>query len=738
MSFSVSNFNENLNIVKTLIERGDYKIAYNLCKNMLSAKYTDDKYIFDILSEQAKCESIDDKCYCGYNNKTIQKYIKVFTENKSRGITLNSVTITTTTCKRLDLFIQTVNSFLECCLDIDKYVYEWIVIDDNSSEEDREYMKTQYPFITYIYKTPDQKGHPRSMNMLLDVIKTPYILNLEDDWRFFVKDNYITKCLQVLDENPNYGQCLLNRSYGEDLGSVARIGGGYRRYTKDGVLYYIHEYLIDKALQNCISRLNGKTHCIYWPHYSLRVGLTRTSVYAKLGKYNEKAAHFEQDYAYKYYLNGRYLTTYLESIYCTHIGRRTYERDSDKLNAYDLNEEKQFGQTPKNIQKKSTDINKISPVIDKNGTPGGRNDNEQNNPLPPIDPKSLPMINTKIYVLNLTRRPDRIKRFREMNINELSQFHVFNAIDGMSLKPTHKIQKLFQHNDYKYRRGIVGCALSHVAMWNELLKSKTLDSLIVLEDDAEVAPNFMKKVLHCINTSPEADIIFFGHHPYPKYKREEDFNKEVIPITEKWTREKCVRESMGGTTGYYITRRGATNMFNYIREESIRNGIDWVMFKTADINNIYYCSPFIAFADCYQNNVGKVDTDIQSVYDGTGYEDTKKWIKDEIESLYNLYQQTGINTENTTDELFNEFSKDSQSIIKVMNKYPDNKRDILNNIIICRDNIEEVQKRLKYFPVKFYTVNEYLITIPENRLNENILKEKTFDGFINTYLPVDL
>jgi glycosyltransferase involved in cell wall biosynthesis len=63
------------------------------------------------------------------------------------------------------------------------------IIDDNSSENDRQFMKERYPFIRFIYKTPEQKGHPRSMNMLLKEIKTPYVFNLEDDFEFFRRDH---------------------------------------------------------------------------------------------------------------------------------------------------------------------------------------------------------------------------------------------------------------------------------------------------------------------------------------------------------------------------------------------------------------------------------------------------------------------------------------------------------------------------------------------------------------------
>jgi GR25 family glycosyltransferase involved in LPS biosynthesis len=730
MNFNLSDYKEQINIIKAFIENKEYNLAYNLSKKLLEKYvFNDDKYVFDILQYQSTCEDIDDKRFTQYNSDLVQKF-KNSIFNKTKGITNNSITITTTTCKRLDLFTQTVNSFLECCLDIDKYIYEWIVIDDNSSESDREYMKTHYPFIRYILKNPDQKGHSRSMNILLDEIQTPYVLNLEDDWRFFVKDNYLTKCIEVLSTNQRYGQCLLNRSYGEDIGSVARIGGGFRRYTPSGTRYYIHEYLIGDALVKCTSRLNGKTNCIYWPHYSLRVGVTRSEVYKKIGKYNEKAQHFEQEYAYRYYIQGRYLTTYLDSVYCTHIGRRTYERDTNKLNAYDLNDENQFGQAPKQVRENKTSEN-VSMTIDVNNSSESLKKSE----TPPIDPKNLPQIRTKIYVLNLKRRPDRLTKFNQMNYNELPQYHIFNAIDGMELKPNHKVQKLFQHNDYKYRRGIVGCALSHVAMWGELIKSNDLQSMIILEDDAELTTNFIQKVLHSIHTSKDADIIFFGHHPYTDYKLQEDFQRNGVPTTEQWSRERCIRESMGGTTGYYITKRGAINMFKYINVHSIVNGIDWVMFKTADINKIFYCSPFLVFADCFQDNIGKVDTDIQSIYDGCGYKNNDDWLKDEINYLIREYNLKGLNIQIPK---FIECMRDENSIVKVTEKYPENKREFLSNIIICKEDYNKLKTQLQLFPVRLYNVNEYVFSFPDSLCNEKLLNEKTFNGYINHFNPVDL
>ena len=76
------------------------------------------------------------------------------------------VILTMTSCKRLDLLSRTINSMLLHIQDLTKYVREWIVVDDNSSEKDRKEMQEKYPFITFIMKTPEEKGHPKSMNII--------------------------------------------------------------------------------------------------------------------------------------------------------------------------------------------------------------------------------------------------------------------------------------------------------------------------------------------------------------------------------------------------------------------------------------------------------------------------------------------------------------------------------------------------------------------------------------------
>ena len=45
-------------------------------------------------------------------------------------------------------------------------ITDWFCVDDNSSKEDREFMTSTYQWIDYYMKTPGEKGHRSSMNII--------------------------------------------------------------------------------------------------------------------------------------------------------------------------------------------------------------------------------------------------------------------------------------------------------------------------------------------------------------------------------------------------------------------------------------------------------------------------------------------------------------------------------------------------------------------------------------------
>ena len=551
-----------LNMANSAYKLSDYNLSYELYEKILGQCNLQQSPVSDIVESQKLCIKYISDRYTNYNKSIVDTILN----KKPKQLPL--VTFTVTTCKRYDLFTETMNSFLNCCTDLHR-IDNWLCVDDNSSEEDREKMRQNYPFFTFYFKTPVEKGHPRSMNIIRDNVKTPYIFHIEDDWKFFCKRDYITDCLHIISQDSKIGQCLLNKNYIEV--ETVRVVGGIPKVTDKGKRYYIHEHCKSPEETDAFNRKHGgMLNSAYWPYFSFRPSLLRTDIIQELGEFNEVIGHFEMDYSYSYRNKG-YISAFFESIYCLHTGRLTSERfDNTRANAYILNDENQFcAKTPQPIN-----------------------------------------LNIKTYVINLNRRKDRWEKFTKQEAPKCLKYERFSAIDGGKLEPTEQLQRIFDGNDYNMRQGMVGCALSHIKLYIELSNSK-YDAFCILEDDIEFVPSFRDKFIHLYNSlENEWDLCYLGHHMWSQYKTREYFSRTAMPVCEKWDSEKSLKYSIGGTGGYLISKKGANALLEFINRNGMTNGIDTVQQKSADTLAVYYPKPHLIYSECCTVDK-KVDTDIQ-------------------------------------------------------------------------------------------------------------------------------
>lgn len=644
----------------------EYTQAHNIYNKLLCLTNIDEKKAKEILHKKHYVIPHVENNYNYYNIEKIQNI-----KNQKKSL-IPKITLTMTTCKRLELFKQTMNTFLNCCEDI-HLIDNWICIDDNSSEEDRKEMLKLYPFITFYMKNLSIKGHPQSMNIIRNIVNTPYIFHLEDDWKFIKKDKYITKCLEVLGENEKIGQCLLNKNYGE-INTDINVKGGDYKITKTGLRYYIHEYV--KTEQDLIKWIQKHSYeglnSNYWPHFSLRPSLIRKKILNELGEFNEKVSHFELKYS-ELYVNKGYVSAFLEDINCLHIGRLTSEKhDPTKLNAYILNDEAQFF---------------------------GKE--EKTNNLPNNLPNNLTNMNIETYVINLERRKDRWNLFEENCEKELKflNYNRFNAIDGDKLITNTQLQRIFDGNDYNMRRGMVGCALSHFKLYTNLINSKTnVNTYIIFEDDIKVVKNFEKKLLHLFDKLNEFDwdIVFLGHHMKKEYITTETYNEEILPNLEKWNSTQSLERSYGGTGGYIITKQGAIKLLDYINKVTMTNCIDTMIQKSSDELNVFYCSPHLIYTDCIQYN-NLIDTDIQYNYNSLSLNLNDR-VREEIEYLKFLPQIIDY------DKILNYVMKQNQTIP-----------------VYYKGNPTEIKEIIKKCIYPYYTLEDKVIIIIPN-IKDNLIR----------------
>lgn len=631
--------------------------SYDINNQLLELRGLNEKEALPIIFNQHFCVKYVVDRYIDYNIIIVNQIMN----RKKKDFPL--ITLTITTCKRLDLFEKTMNSILNCFQDIDMIDY-FLCVDDNSSEEDRQKMQKLYPFFTFYFKNIDEKGHIKSMNIIRDYVietsQTPYVIHLEDDWKFFCKRNYIKDAFDVLNENQNIGQCLFNKNYIEIVDDIMTVKGGDFYITKTGIRYYIHEFVNTVEKQTKWIKKHGSSpSSSYWPHFSFRPSLLRTKVLKDIGEFNIEAQHFEMEYAYRY-INLGYMSAFFENLYCIHTGRLTSQiKDKSVINAYSLNNENQFCKEEIKIE---DEIKKLK---------------------------------LKTYVLNLDRRPDRWDNFVK-NSSELNflKYERFSAVDGDKVSSTTQLQRIFNNNDYNMKVGMVGCLMSHIKMYIELIYSD-YDMYFILEDDIEITSNFQNKFLNICKQlkNNNWDLVYVGHHLKNLNDKKYSYNNTIMPTIQKTNVYQSFQLSLGGTIGYLITKSGAQKLLDFISETGSTNCIDTLQQKSSNILNIYYCNPHLVYSECYRGQ-NDIDTDIQNNLKSLSLSFETK-LKDEL----TFYKNNNLNIVNLN----------FKNIMNIILKEPKEEYYIytLDNF----ENINKIKKICKEKSLEFYTIEEKALFI---------------------------
>ena len=569
----------------------EYKLSYKIINTILHHCKLPDNQRSRIESNKSFCIPEILSNYIEYPK------LKINSLNEINSYNCN-ILFTITSCKRLDLFIKTINSFLNCCNDIKK-IDKFICIDDNSSLDDRKTMKNMYPFIDFVYKNHDERGHVNSMNKiykLIEIYNPKYIIHLEDDWHFHTKYNFISNGITILENDNSIGQVLFNRNYAE-LATDLNIPGGIKK-TINSIEYLEHEYCPNGSdlLKQFNKKHHGKPSNAYWPNFSFRPSILSSRVIKKIGEYSDTNGHFEMDYANRY-TNLGYKSAFYNGIFCRHIGKLTPPKrnnSDNSKNAYELNNIDQF----------------TNKVLDNN----------------------IP-----IKIVNLKRRKDRKlnleKILKQQNINS---YEFIEAVDGNLLKPTLELKYLFEGNDFASRKGVIGGALSHYNLWKRLLEDNKNDYYLIMEDDFNTCVDFKKKIENLKNDFVNKDILFLGYSMFEKerIKVKNKYNNNNVDIKIQKLNKKLY---IGGYFGYSINKIGAKKMINYIDDNGIKHGIDYLN-KIVDINS-FECIPQLVFTD-WNENGKKIDTDIQNNYnsfDFTSIEDGFVFIPDKDQLEYDIY-----------------------------------------------------------------------------------------------------
>ena len=105
-----------------------------------------------------------------------------------------------------------------------------------------------------------------------------------------------------------------------------------------------------------------------------------------------------------------------------------------------------------------------------------------------------------IKIINLETRTDRKEAMiLKLTKENITNYDFFNAVNGSKLEQTNTIYTLFKNNDFGYKKGVIGCTLSHLHLWNELLHDEQHQFYVILEDDVALCTNFKNHLTYVSN-----------------------------------------------------------------------------------------------------------------------------------------------------------------------------------------------------------------------------------------------
>jgi GR25 family glycosyltransferase involved in LPS biosynthesis len=217
------------------------------------------------------------------------------------------------------------------------------------------------------------------------------------------------------------------------------------------------------------------------------------------------------------------------------------------------------------------------------------------------------------WIINLDRRADRLELFKKTHPGLANHLMRLAAFDGRGLALTPKIAQLFGPHDFKWKKSVMGCALSHLAVWMQLVNEKPdINTYLVLEDDARLSPEWRGAWERAVDNGhlPEGwDLVYLGGILPPNRAGFESAAVEKINASVARVKEnRLFGQNEAGSRyfhfcayAYVLTRRGAQKIVDFIRARGgVWTSADHMMCNIEKILNIYFLHPLVA--GCYQDD----------------------------------------------------------------------------------------------------------------------------------------
>ena len=117
---------------------------------------------------------------------------------------------------------------------------------------------------------------------------------------------------------------------------------------------------------------------------------------------------------------------------------------------------------------------------------------------------------SEIYVVSLKRTPERFADFMRLNGAMGLNIVKWDAVDGQTLNRPDLIARSVIAEDLIFTNGSIGCALSHIQLWQRCVESGL--PMTVCEDDAVLHRDFIRARDAFMASQPDFDLIYWGYN----------------------------------------------------------------------------------------------------------------------------------------------------------------------------------------------------------------------------------
>lgn len=239
----------------------------------------------------------------------------------------------------------------------------------------------------------------------------------------------------------------------------------------------------------------------------------------------------------------------------------------------------------------------------------------------------MDLIKDNSFFINLDRRVDRYNSIRQsLDNNNFNFVKKYSAVDGSTLsddilkkivspKNYNELNQLYRTEHSQLTKGAIGCALSHINLWKNLVDSDK-EYMLIFEDDIKIHPylyKVMEKVMVLLSKLNSDIFLFYNTCPFNDKNTcyEETDISSVNVNKQHMTIDKV--NYFWGLNCYIISKKAAKILINsaFPIEKQLDHYIsDKIM---SDNLNVYRIKPNLV------NNGGFLSSDIQNICIGCDF-----------------------------------------------------------------------------------------------------------------------